>query len=385
MHKLKILLNRIGFGTAAVSLGLAFTLPSLLSPAIAHAFPVGGQLGSRSIIMSDNITNDTGATYGVLFKPASSYTIKGIIVDFCAGDPIIGNSTCVAPTTFSVGTPTVTTTGVTTLGGIATTTLGGAWTSTAQNSSRTLRMVLAAGVALTSGTLYAFTFTGVHNPSVVGSFYARIITYTSDTGDILSYAPGTEGSTAAQDYGGIALNTTPAINITAKIQETLAFCVYSSVCSDNPSFTIGHAVGSATVIDTSAVDTQTVTFSISTNAQSGVLVRLFGGTLTSGANTIAAKGGTAGTIVAGTANFGIYLSALGTNMSATAPYTTSASTYALDVSGSGTTGTYGQQIAALSGPTNASISTITYGATASNTSAAGTYTATHQLIATGTF
>ena len=382
MHKLKILLNRIGFGTAAVSLGLAFTLPSLLSPAIAHAFPVGGQLQARAITMSSSTPSATAVTYQVAFKPQSSYTIKGIIIDFCAADPIIGDSTCANPGSLSAASATMNSApgiaGYTNIG-------GGAWTVSSLNSGRTFKSILAAGSALTSGTLYDFTIGAMVNPSITGTFYARIITYTASAGDIASYAPGTEGSVDATDYGGIALSTAAVINITAKVAEALAFCVYKSACSDNPSFTIGHAVGSATVLTSGAVDTQTVTFSISTNAQGGVLVRLFGGTLTSGANTIAAKGGTAGTIVAGTANFGIYLSTLGTNITPVAPYTSSASTYALDVSGSGTTGTYGQQIASLSGPTNGSISTITYGATASNTSAAGTYTATHQLIATGTF
>ena len=75
-------------------------------------------------------------------------------------------------------------------------------------------------------------------------------------------------------------------------------------------------------------------------------------------------------------------------MSATSPYTTSASTYALDVSSAGTsdvTTTYGGQLAALSGPTTASVTTLTFGATASPTTPAGTYTAAEQLIAAGTF
>ena len=378
MDKLSVLRRRLGIAIV----GLSLVLPYLFAPAVAHAFPVGGQLQARAITMSSSTPSATAVTYQVAFKPQSSYTIKGIIIDFCAADPIIGDSTCANPGSLSTASATMNASpgiaGYTNLG-VGT----GSWTVSALNSNRTFKAIDALGPALTSGTLYDFTIGAMVNPSITGTFYARIITYTASAGDIASYAPGTEGSVDATDYGGIALSTAAVINITAKVAEALAFCVYKSACSDNPSFTIGHAVGSATVLTSGAVDTQTVTFSISTNAQGGVLVRLFGDTLKSGTNSIPAVGATAGPITAGTADFGLYLSTLGTNLSATAPYTTSASTYAFDVTSS--IAVYGDQIASLSGPTNASISTITYGATASNTSAAGTYTTTHQLIATGTF
>jgi hypothetical protein len=116
-----------------------------------------------------------------------------------------------------------------------------------------------------------------------------------------------------------------------------------------------------------------------------------GDTIKSGANTIAAAGTSAITFVAGTANFGVRVSTSGTNITATAPYNGGSGTqYGLDVSATNSpntnvTSTFGGQVATLSGPTTASISTLTFAATAAATTPAGTYTAAEQLIATGTF
>jgi len=377
--------GRISYGLVALAIATASLVPALLSTK-AHAFPTGGQLQSRAIRMSSSkpyVAGDADLTYLVTFKPASDYTAKGFIVDFCSNDPIIGNSTCTAPAAFTVGTPTINASP----SAAGFTDLGGSWTASALNSGRTLKFEDTVGVALDDANTYAFTLTTARNPSTTGSFYARIITYTSETGDIDSYAAGTEGSTQAKDYGGIALSTAAIINITAKVMETLSFCVYNAACGDDPSITIGHAVGSATVIDNSAVDTATANWSLSTNAQSGAAIRLKGNTLISGSNDIDAAGAAAVAFAAGTEKFGTRVSTSGTNITATAPYNGAANNYGLDTStaGENITTTYGDHLAALSAPTNNSVSTLTYGATAALTTPAGTYTAAHQLIATGTF
>src|SRR5690606_39301425 len=62
-------------------------------------------------------------------------------------------------------------------------------------TTHTLQIENSTGVLLDdqNADRYAFTISGVTNPTDPGTFYARIITYTSDTGDIDNYAPGTEG------------------------------------------------------------------------------------------------------------------------------------------------------------------------------------------------
>jgi hypothetical protein len=371
----------------------------------AHAFPVGGPLVGRQITMSSSkhITpGNTSVSYRVAFLPASDYNLQGIIVDFCnsASTPIIGDSTCTAPTGFTVGTPTVNfspgDTGYTNLGNG-----DGTWTTSSLNSGRTLKLENNGtnGVALDDGnaTRYAFTLTTATNPSTLGTFYARIITYTNDTGDIDSYAPGTEGSTQAQDYGGIALSTVERINITAKVQETLTFCVSeadpSPGCAgtSTPDLTLGH--GPNEILDDTATDTDVAFMQASTNAQSGLSIRMknsnaCGGLSRNGGTTcdIAARGATAGTIPAGTtAYFGMYVTP-GAGVTAVAPYNAGTTDYGMDTTaGVGVTSTYGSQIATSAGPLNNIESTLTYAATATATTPAGLYSADMTIIATGTF
>ncbi|HKU18709.1 MAG TPA: hypothetical protein VJP80_05545 [Candidatus Saccharimonadales bacterium] len=346
---------------------------------IGHA-SAATQITSRSITMNNSNQGTTGNSYKVTFTAQSSYTAKGIVVDFCDNDPLPGDS-CTLPTGFSLtGSPTLD-------NSASSPNPSGNWSAASSNSNRTLTLTNSTGIALTGGsTTVTFTITSVTNPTTDNhSFYARIFTYTSTSTGYTTGGSGNEGS--YQEYGGIALSTGKVINITAKVQETLSFCVYNTTCGDNPSFTIGHTAGTATIIDSSAVDTATAKFSISTNANGGVAVRMKGDTLKSGSNSIAPVN-PAGAITAGTANFGFYISTSGTNITADNSYGTSSSNYQLITTGGGAgdvTTTYGGQFAHLTQPTTNSVTTLTFGATASPTTPAGTYTAAEQLIATGTF
>lgn len=371
--------SRLTYGLAALALTLAIGADTIVPGLVAQAS--AAQVTSRSIKMSDSNASAGSVKYQVGFTAPSNATIKGIVVDFCDGSPIIGDS-CSAPAGFSLGTPTVDTSTVPNTG------LTGTWTVATANTARTLELTNATGTAL-NNTAVIFTVSGITNPNTSNhSFYARILTYTTTAG-ATSYAAGTEG--AYTDYGGVALSTGTVINITARVMETLSFCVYAAagVCNTNdPSITIGHTVGSAVIIDNNNIDTADVNFSLATNAQSGAAVNIKGDTLKSGSNDINAPASatTATTFAAGTENFGVRVSTSGTNITAAGPYNGGANAYGFYTSATdGTTSTYGDLLCTLSGPTNSSISTLTFAATAGNTTPAGTYTASEQLIATGTF
>jgi hypothetical protein len=387
-------LKRATYVAIALGLAVAGVGQGLLAQT-AYAFPTGGQLVDREITISSSRVSATSISYRVAFEPASAYTVRGIIVDFCEGadTPIIGDTSCDAPAGFTVGTPTVNVSP----GDSGYTDLGGSWTNTAQNSGRTLRMVNSTGVALSTGTRYAFTLTTATNPSTLGTYYARIVTYTSHNGDILSYAPGTEGSTDARDYGGIALSTVSLINIQAKVQETLIFCVSEADpdpgCTNTttPALTLGH--GANEVLDNTATDTDVAYMQASTNAQSGVNVRMknsnaCGGLSRNGGTTceIAARGASAATIPAGTtAFFGMYVTP-GSGMTAATPYNGGTTQYGMDTTaGTGVTSTYGSLIASSTAPLANIESTLTYAATATVTTPAGLYSADMTVLATGTF
>lgn len=396
------------------------------SSGVVEAAAVGGQVQYRSIKMSDNgvsgsaittgVGSGTNVSYRVTFRAATSYTIKGVVLDFCngtGGTPFIGDSTCAAPTDFTVGaTPTISTAdyvvGASTTSGLGTT---ANWTPTSINSGQTFEMTNSTGFALTSGTDYTFEISGITNPSDLGTFYARLITYVSDTGSIASYAHGTPGT--YQDYGGFALSTANIVQITAKVQETMTFCVSGTTTA--PTFTapadcteavpaaitLGH--GTNNTLDGTAIDTNTVYTYASTNALHGLTIRAHNSNACGGLSTdngttcaipaVGAGAGVIGTIVAGTANFGMrcHDSTGGTgSVACDANYLYDAlntDNYGMDSTTSGTnvTTTYGDVLASSTAPVSGVSNVYDFAATASDTTPAGIYTANMALIATGTF
>ncbi len=413
--------------TAYILLALGFALGGLLQGLLsqkAFALPGGGQVSSRSIKLSDSRNNQGGVTYDVKFSSYSSYTVKGIVVDFCdaASTPIVGDATCTRPNLFTVGASP----SITVVSGIT-----GSWTAASVNSGRTLKINKSAGDALTgiSGTptVVEFTINSVHNPNTTppGTFYARVITYNDDTPStsaFANYAAGSEGSSSEFiDYGGFALSTANVITITAKVAESMTFCVSSTnpaapgpncgltgQAVTQPDLTLGH--GANNILDSSQVDTKNAVMQLSTNANGGAVVRMrndaASGGLNFGTNSIPAVnsgGASPAAIGAGVAAFGVFV-ATSTVVSGSggtgtvvpdANYNDGTSThYGMDTtsgSGANVSGTYGDVIASSatgvggSGPVNNVQNVLTFAAQASNTTAAGIYTANIILISTGTF
>ena len=327
------------------------------------------QLTSRSMTISSSEPSDAGVSYQVSVDSAAAGSLQTIVVDFCSNSPVMG-ATCTAPTGFSLGsTPTV---GNLLLGGTADT---GTWTVSTPNSGRTLVFTRGSPVPVTSGESISFDIDNVTNPSATGTFYSRMLTYPFPQTGYTDTSPG-----AYTQFGGFALSTASPIDLSATVQESISFCVYQSTCGSPLNVALGHTIGSATVIDSTVVDTQAVNFSISTNANNGAAISILGSTLTDASGQTIPAMTTSGAITAGTADFGLYLSTLGSGMSVASPYGSTSSSYYYGASSSTAT-----EIASCSAPVNNTVSTITYGVTASNNTPSGIYTATHQLIATGTF
>jgi hypothetical protein len=324
----------------------------------------------------------------VKFTAATSATIKSIAVDFCANSPIVGDS-CTAPAApFTVGgSPSVTI-----VGGIT------GWSSFASlNSGRTLTLTDATGTSLTGGsTVVEFDITGVTNTSTLGAFYGRILTFPNDSGanSAANYTAGTPGTYT--DQGGIAMSTANQIDITAKVQETLIFCVYTtgSNCAGASGTAVAIGDANGVLANTSGNYQANSKFSLGSNALNGVKVRMKGDTLKSGANSITAQGTscTADSSTSTVSQFGMKISSPGANTPATAPYDCTGSNHSLDIStacGSANDGNitclYGQEIASTASATDEEESVLEWNAKAANATPAGIYTATMTFIATGTY
>lgn len=380
---LKTQWQRSAYLLAALATAATMAL-SYLSGAVVYA----NQLSSRSIELSDGavsggtITSGVGSGTGVAysFSFTTSASAQSLVVDFCSNSPIIGD-TCTAPTGFNAASATAS-------GG----TLGG-WTLTA-----TTNQIKLAGATAVAAGAQTFVLNNVTNPSAAGSYYARI--YTFANGTFGTYASATSPGNYV-DYGGDAMSVTNAISISARVQETMLFCVSGAAPTANcggvttPTLTLGH--GTNNILDSSAVDTANAYIQTSTNAQSGVVIRMrnsnSSGGLNSGTNVIPAVNGgaaTSGTITAGTAAFGLNVAAptggTGT-ISVDTNYGPTAGQYGMDTTSTpdNVTTTYGDRLAYSTAPVNGVNDTLTFAATASNTTPAGVYTATMDLIATGTF
>jgi hypothetical protein len=232
--------------------------------------------------------------------------------------------------------------------------------------------------SLAPSTAVSYTFSNVKNPTTTNtSFYVRITDYT-----------GTDAATGATDTGIVAGSTATQITLTGVMDESLVFCVGTSITGQNCGTVAGSSINFGTFSST-ATSSGTSVMAASTNGASGYAVTINGTTLScaacSGTPTIAALGAQTVSSV-GSAQFGANL------VSNTTPSVGAA------VSGSGTataTGTYGttnqyrfvtgDTVASSNVATNANTFTTSYIVNVPATQAAGTYTATLTYIATATF
>ena len=406
---------------------IAFSLTIVagnIVPSIAGAY---GQVQSRSIQMSSSCVsggspcNGTGVNYFVSFMPSSTATIGSIDINFCSNDPIIGD-TCTAPTGFTSGSATTTTPT-----GFSTST--GSWGIT--YSSTNLVYISNSTAQTPTGTSTAITLTlgAVTNPSTLGTFYARILTFDTATHGT-AYTNGATPGTGILDAGGIALSTVNAITITAKVQESLTFCVYTATydggggaCSaaTGTTVTLGNTNGVLSSTQ-SYVDIQTK-YDIATNASHGATVVFTGTPPTSGSNVLelntnsamCSSAGTSCSSTAGTSQFGLCTwAANGTtaNLTPVAPYSSancSTTSQTAGPTGSGLstgagTAAFGFDIANAANVSNHALNAYGYGSelatetagafasgqiafigNISSTNVAGIYTTTLTFIATGSY
>jgi hypothetical protein len=353
------------------------------------------EVTNRSITLSDSTAGATNVTYNIQFT-VSSAGAGAYVLDFCDNSPIAGDS-CTAPAGFS--------------GASASTTTSGASVAELNSSVSTLLVTqTVAGSASVNLTL-----NGITNPNYVtdtgagDGFYMRVITYAS-AGDAASYT-GPTVLTNSVDTGGFAMSTTSAIGVSGTVNEYMTFCVANQTISQDcgDANDTGHfpnvTLGTDGVIDPSAVATGNIYTQISTNASSGAVIDIKSDSTGCGGLRLGGTGAcnitpettatTAGSLV-GHANFGVLLNTpFGTSgdtndtgtLDPSGSYSTS-DYYMHYVSGdaTGVTSPYGDPILNTNSlPVNNENEELTFGASANPNTPAGNYSATLDMIATGTF
>lgn len=360
--------------------GSALSQSQIQSLMATPVYPLGpGANYSRSITMSSSAPSATNVNYHVTFTVATPYLLSALIVDFCSNSPTVGDD-CNGPTGLSAGVSST----------VSNFTIGGSpisgWTVGSIGGDDTLLYQAASsgsGTSVVPGTVIAFDITNITNPSSVTSFYARILTYSAQSPNYTDTSPD-----EYKETGSLALSTAGGIGLTFQVPESLAFCVYKSSCGDSPIVVLGH--GSPTRLDSTAVDTGSVQFALSTNAQTGVVVNAKGDTLKAGSSQIppidSGSGNPNKSMTAGTAAFGMDIP------SSDAAYTvpaclqgngTATGFYCFNLAG--ITGAFGSAVISGTGPLNNALATLTFAATAAPDTPAGEYSATISLVAVATF
>jgi len=417
MKALRSLDRRLAFSLGAVGI-----LLGVLAPAVVPALASAAELTSRSIDLSSAAEHATSVTYDVTFTPQSTTTNPTyMVLWFCNNSPLAGQ-TCNAPSGMSLSTATVGSPGTLDT------------TSGTQGAN-----FITLSATLTPTDSITIPISSVTNPDGTdltdGSFYGRIETFDSKADAEAAATGGATTTTGLEDNGGVALAISNQIGINAAVRETMTFCVYGAGavdtapagnCSDTaaatansdsgyvpPSLTLGQ--GSPQALSTSAVSTGKDYAQISTNAAHGAVVymqnsnscgglKLFGSSscaIAPADGTTTGSGGSAGDFTAGLALFGVKLGTPASDGAADAAGTISSNAdytdYDMKTSGtqtdsSGTslpenvTSTYGGY---LFGTSEAPIADqnipLTFGASVSNTTPAGQYSANIDLVAVGTY
>lgn len=339
----------------------------ILSLILALVVPMqvlAAQITNRKVTLGSSAPSaSTTYTLSSSAVPTTGTAIKSLAAQACT----TASGTCTGPTGFSGASATLVS---------QPTGLGSATGWTNDSVTGSLRIVNAANATTPSGTV-SVPWGAVTNPSTTNStYYLRITTY-SDA-----------AYTTPLDSGVIAVSTATQINLSGTMDETLVFCVGTSITGQNCGTVAGSSINFGS-FSSAATSSGTSVMAASTNASSGYAITNNGTTLTcgacSGSPTIAALS-TQTASSTGTAQFGLNLKAN------TTP------SVGAEVSGSGTataTANYGtanqfrfvtgDSVASVAGPTDANTFTSSYIVNVPGSQAAGTYTATMTYIATATF
>lgn len=233
----------------------------------------------RSLTIANDLPG-VATSYNLNFGLLISETIGSVEIQFCSNSPLLQVS-CVAPTGFSVAAANLTTQSGP--GGFA-----------IAGSSNTNTLILSRSPTLFGPGNVDLNFTNVVNPSLVGPFYARLLTFATS-----------DASGSANSSGGLALVINNAYSVSAYVPPYLLFCVGVVIANLNCANASGNYLnfGYLSSQSTSASQSQML---IATNAQNGYSVQVSGGTMTSGNNVIAAL--SSGSVsLPGTNQFGINL------------------------------------------------------------------------------
>ncbi|MEO6513788.1 MAG: hypothetical protein ABIR37_03800 [Candidatus Saccharimonadales bacterium] len=220
-----------------------------------------GALPQRSITIGDNLPS---AVTSYLFSTdlSSAVTVGSIKVEFCSNSPL-PNEPCFVPNGFDLSSAVLSSqTGET------------GFSIGPGTDAHTL--VLTRAPALTTATTLTFTLDTVTNPSAPGAYFARLQTF-----------PTADASGPDNNFGGLALEISSTLQVSATVPPYLLFCGGVTITGFDCDTVSGNYINFGNFL-TSSAKTATTEMVTATNAGSGFNITVNGPTLTSGNNVIPA-------------------------------------------------------------------------------------------------
>ena len=343
--------SKINHNLAPLS-AIAVLLVSAMVPFMAQA----GQLGNRSLELGSAAAG-AETTHDFEFDIGTSSSVGAFEFEYCENDPFPGES-CDAPTGMDADSATLEDQ------------TGASGFSINTTSANTIVVTNSTPQSFDAEDEVTFDFDNVTNPTAANEeYFVRIYSY------------DTESLGTVIDDGGLAFATAETVEVTARVQETLQFCVYTgNDCND------GGTEANLGILNTAATETAESYFDVATNARNGVSVQYIGSTLTSDGEVIdPVDDGNGGFEAAstGTEQFGLRLTSIAA---------TDSGTVLGDESGSYlTNGDYAlnedtpTEIATSGGPIASTTYTVEYMANVDALTPTGVYDTQFEYIATASF
>src|SRR3990167_6067877 len=361
VQTMKNLHNKV-FIFSLIAVLIAMSLQFVFLPSRASA----AQITSRKLTLSTSSPAAAAATttYTFNFTVPSGTVLQSAEAEVCT----TASGACTTPTGFSNSSSTLSSQPVN---------LGDAsgWTVNTATAGK-LRIKKTGNVAAPTGS-QTVVFGNVQNPTTANqTFFGKINTYSDDAW------------TTLVDSGIVAASTATQISLTGVMNETLVFCVGTSI-TDQDCGTIGGNSIDFGSFSTTATKFDDSVMAASTNGAYGYSITVNGATLTcttcNGTKTISALASQTASST-GSEQFGINLKNnatpdIGAEVTGTGTATATANYGTVDQYRFVTA----DSVASVAGSTNANTFTASYIVNVAGTTEAGTYTATMTYIATATF
>ena len=220
----------------------------------------GAEFATRELKMSDNLVNVT-AEYTLSFSGQTAGTVGSIRLQLCSNDPFPGTA-CTAPAGLDFTSASL----------IAQSGMVGFSIDASTTANQlVLRRVPGANVA----GLVSYSIDNVKNPSVPGTVFGRLETFSSND----ATGPSHDAAGLAVDY------SVEAVSIQSTVPPYMLFCIGNTIQAYDCGTAAGSYIdfGEFSPTKTSTGQTQML---IATNADYGYTIRALGTTLTSGVNVI---------------------------------------------------------------------------------------------------